>query len=97
MTITDTKFSFPIQQINLTRISNRLKSAIIFFIIEQAKGSVLGFSKETVRVLWFYFVLILPWEGFLGVPFEGGRGKGKITPFCLKLVRINPRNLKFGT
>ena len=30
----------------------------MFFIIEEAKETVLDFSKGTVKVLWFYFVLI---------------------------------------
>ena len=30
----------------------------MLFIIEEAKETVLDFSKETVKVLWFYFVLI---------------------------------------
>ena len=30
----------------------------MFFIIEEAKETVLDFSKGTVKVLWFYFPLI---------------------------------------
>ena len=30
----------------------------IFFIIEEAKKTVLDFSKVTVKVLWFYFASI---------------------------------------
>ena len=30
----------------------------MFFIIEKAKETVLDFSKVTVKVLWFYFILI---------------------------------------
>ena len=30
----------------------------MFFIIEKTKETVLDFSKGTVKVLWFYFVLI---------------------------------------
>ena len=30
----------------------------MFFIIEEAKETVLDFSKWTVKALWFYFVLI---------------------------------------
>ena len=30
----------------------------MFFIIEEAKETVLDFSKETIKLLWFYFVLI---------------------------------------
>ena len=29
----------------------------MFFIIEEAKETALHFSKETIKVLWFYFVL----------------------------------------
>ena len=29
-----------------------------FFIIEETKEKILNFSKGTVKVLWFYFVLI---------------------------------------
>ena len=36
----------------------RAESAKIFFIIEEAKETVLDFSKGTFEVLWFYFVLI---------------------------------------
>ena len=34
------------------------KDTSIFFITEEAKERVLDFSKGTVKVLWFYFVLI---------------------------------------
>ena len=30
----------------------------MFFIIQEAKETVLGFSKWPVEILWFYFVLI---------------------------------------
>ena len=30
----------------------------MYFIIEKAKKTVLDFSKETIKVLWFYFALI---------------------------------------
>ena len=30
----------------------------MFFITEEAEETVLNFSKRTVKVLWFYFVLI---------------------------------------
>ena len=33
----------------------------MFFIIEEAKLTVLDFSKGTVKVLWFYFRLIQYW------------------------------------
>ena len=30
----------------------------MYFIIEESKEIVTDFSKETVKVLWFYFLLI---------------------------------------
>ena len=47
-----------IQQINFTGNLDRAEGLTMFFIIEEAKETVLDFSKETVKVLWFYFVLI---------------------------------------
>ena len=47
-----------IQQINFTGNLTRVESATIFFVIEEAKETVLDFSKGTVEVLRFYFVLI---------------------------------------
>ena len=47
------------QQTNFT--GNIEKDASIFFIIEERKETVLDFSKRTVKVLWFYFVLIKYW------------------------------------
>ena len=46
-----------IQQINFTGNIDRVDGGTMFFIIEEAKET-LGFSKGTVKVLWFYFVLI---------------------------------------
>ena len=40
-----------IQQINFTGNLDRVEGATIFFIIEQAKETVLNFSKVTVKVL----------------------------------------------
>ena len=45
-----------IQQINFT--GNLENNTAMFFIIEGAKETVLDFSNETVKALWFYFVLI---------------------------------------
>ena len=45
------------QQINFTGNLNRGQGATMFFIIEEAEGTVLGFSKGTVKLLWFYFIL----------------------------------------
>ena len=47
-----------IQQINFTGNLTRFREARIYFIIEEVKETVLGFSKRTVKVLRFYFVLI---------------------------------------
>ena len=30
----------------------------MFFIIEEGEETVLGFLQETVKISWFYFVLI---------------------------------------
>ena len=40
-----------IQQINFTANLDRAGNTIMFFIIEEAKETVLDFSKGTVRVL----------------------------------------------
>ena len=45
-----------IQQINFT--ANRNGDTTIFFIIEEAKETILDFSQGTFKVLKFYFVLI---------------------------------------
>ena len=47
-----------IQQINVTGNLNSAEGATMFFIIEEAKETVLEFSKRTDKVLWFYFVFI---------------------------------------
>ena len=46
-----------IQQINFSINLNRAEGATMFFIIEEPKETVLDFSKGTVKVLSFYFVL----------------------------------------
>ena len=46
-----------IQQINFTRSLTRDKGERMYVTIEEAKETVLDFSKGTVKVLWFYFVL----------------------------------------
>ena len=46
------------QQINYTGNLNRAVDAKIFFITEETKETVLDFSKETVKVSWFQFVLL---------------------------------------
>ena len=47
-----------IQQISFSGNLDRAEGSTVFFIIEEAKKTVLDFLKETVKVLWFYFVLI---------------------------------------
>ena len=46
------------QQINYTGNLNRAVDAKMFFITEETKETVLDFSKETVKVSWFQFVLL---------------------------------------
>ena len=45
-------------QINFAENLSKAEVATMFFIIEEAKETVLDFSRGTVKVLWFYFVLI---------------------------------------
>ena len=47
-----------IQWINLAGNVDRAEGSTMFFIIEEAKETVLDFSKSKVKVLWFYFILI---------------------------------------
>ena len=47
-----------IQQINFTGNLDRAESSEMFFIIEEAKGTILDYLNRTVKVLLFYFVLI---------------------------------------
>ena len=46
------------QEINFTGNLDRAEGTTMFFIIEEAKETVLDISKRTVKVLWFYFILI---------------------------------------
>ena len=46
-----------IQEINFTGNLDKAEGATMFFIVEEAKETVLDFSKGTVKVLWFYFLL----------------------------------------
>ena len=46
------------QQTNFTGNLDQAGSATIFFIIEEANKTILGFSQRTVKVLWIYFTLI---------------------------------------
>ena len=46
-----------IQKINFTGNQDRAEGLAMFLIIEEPKETVLDFSKGTIKVLWFYFVL----------------------------------------
>ena len=43
-----------VQQINFTENLDRAQGSTMFFIIEEAKETVLDFSKGTVKVLWLF-------------------------------------------
>ena len=43
-----------VQQINFTENLDREQGSTMFFIIEEAKETVLDFSKGTVKVLWLF-------------------------------------------
>ena len=43
-----------IQQINVT--GNLKQQATTFFIVEEAKETVLDFLQGTVKIFWFYFL-----------------------------------------
>ena len=47
-----------IQQISFTGNLSRGEGARMYFITVKAEETVLHFWKGTVKVLWFYFVLI---------------------------------------
>ena len=47
-----------LQEINFTGNISRAEGEVVSFVIEQAKETVLDFSKGTMRVLQFYFILI---------------------------------------
>ena len=46
------------QQNNFTGNLDQDRNTAKFFIIKEAKETILDLSKETVRVLWIYFVLM---------------------------------------
>ena len=46
-----------IQEINFAANLERAGNTTMFFIIEQAKGTVFEFSQGTVKVLWMQFHL----------------------------------------
>ena len=45
-------------KLTLTGNLTRAESTRMYVIVGEAKKTVLDFSKETVKVAWFYFVLI---------------------------------------
>ena len=45
-------------QINFTGKVNRAEDATMFFIFKEVKETFSYFSKGTVKVLWFHFVLL---------------------------------------
>ena len=47
-----------IQQITFAENLERGEQTAMYFIIEEAKQTVLAFSQNTVGVLQFYFILI---------------------------------------
>ena len=47
-----------IQQINFTGNLWKEEGSTMFFVIDEAKKTLLDFSKVAVKVLWFYFFLI---------------------------------------
>ena len=47
-----------IQQINFTASLERDGSTTMFFIIEEAKETILDILQGTVKILWIYFTLI---------------------------------------
>ena len=47
-----------IQRISFTASLEREGNTTMFFIIEEVKETILDFSKGTVKVFLFYFVLI---------------------------------------
>ena len=47
-----------IQQINFTGILDQVGNTTMFFIIEEAKETVLDLSQGTVRAVQIYFALI---------------------------------------
>ena len=47
-----------IQQINFTGNLSKEEGSTMFFVIDEAKETLLDFSKVAVKVLWFYFILI---------------------------------------
>ena len=43
------------QRIKFTGNLNRVENTRIYFIIREAKETVLDFSQKTARILWFFF------------------------------------------
>ena len=46
------------QQINFIGTLDRGEGAALFFIIKEAKETLLDYSKQAVKVLWFFFILV---------------------------------------
>ena len=47
-----------VHEIDFARNLDQPGNIIMFFVIEEAKETILDFSQRTVRVLWSYFALI---------------------------------------
>ena len=50
-----------VQQINFTVNLDRAGNTTMFFIIEEAKETVLDFSQETVKVFWMCYRMQFHW------------------------------------
>ena len=48
-----------IQQINFTAKLDRAGNTRIYFILEKAKGTILSFAQDTVKVLQICYIIIL--------------------------------------
>ena len=48
-----------IQQINFTVKLDRAGNTRIYFILEEAKGTILSFAQDTVKVLQICYIIIL--------------------------------------
>ena len=55
--LTDT-YGKTVQQISFAWNLDRAEGARMYFFTEEAKQTILDFSRGTVEVLWFYFVSI---------------------------------------
>ena len=48
-----------IQEINFTPTLDRAESTARFFIIKEAKKTILDFSQRTAKVFWVYSIILL--------------------------------------